>query len=164
LFDRKAYFKAYYQAKKDKIKAAAARRRAEKPDECRAAVEAWHKDPANADRKRVYAREVVAKSEAFKRAQQRYRELHPGVQQACVMRRRAAKLHRTPAWLTKDDLVLMRDIYRFAAVLTDASGIPYEVDHEIPLQGEVVSGFHVPANLRIVTRRENRSKSNRFEI
>ena len=40
--------------------------------------------------------------------------------------------------------------------------IAYHVDHIIPLNGELVSGFHVEANLRIITTEENTAKSNSF--
>jgi 5-methylcytosine-specific restriction endonuclease McrA len=38
----------------------------------------------------------------------------------------------------------------------------FEVDHKIPLNGINVSGLHIPENLQVLSRRENRSKGNRF--
>lgn len=38
----------------------------------------------------------------------------------------------------------------------------YEVDHIIPLNGELVSGLHVLNNLQYLTVRQNRAKGNRF--
>jgi hypothetical protein len=78
-----------------------------------------------------------------------------------VAKRRAAKLRRTPPWA---DLDAMRAIYDEARRLTRETGIEHHVDHEIPLQGELVSGLHVHNNLRIITGAENSRKKNRFEV
>lgn len=76
-------------------------------------------------------------------------------------KRRAAKLQRTPPWA---DLDAMRAIYAEAHRLTHETGTPHHVDHEIPLQGELVSGLHVHTNLQILTGSENSKKRNRFEV
>jgi hypothetical protein len=155
------YHKAYYQANKERLKAAAAKRRAEKPDECKAAVERWYQDPANRARRREYFKQY-SKGERFKAAQLSYRVRKPGVQQARMAARRAAKLQRTPHWLSANDRNAMSALYQLSAIYSDALGIEFEVDHAIPLQGATVSGLHVPGNLRVITRDENRAKSNRI--
>jgi hypothetical protein len=71
----------------------------------------------------------------------------------------ATKKQRTPAWLTKDDMGKIAEVYAEAAKLS-SNGERFEVDHFYPLQGKKVSGLHVPSNLRIVHRSVNRKKSN----
>jgi hypothetical protein len=75
--------------------------------------------------------------------------------------RRAAKLHATPPWLTKEHKKQIKDRYLEAAKRTQETGIKHHVDHILPLQGETVSGLHVPWNLQILTAAENISKKNR---
>ena len=77
-------------------------------------------------------------------------------------RRRAAKLHRTPPWLTELHHQQIQIFYDAAADLTKEFGIPVEVDHVVPLQGKNVSGLHVPWNLQVITKRENLIKGNRI--
>ena len=76
-------------------------------------------------------------------------------------KRRAAKLQRTPKWLSNLQLQQIQIFYDAAASLTKELGIKFEVDHIVPLQGELVSGLHVPWNLQVLTKTENLSKSNK---
>lgn len=66
--------------------------------------------------------------------------------------KRANKLQRTPVWANLDKIA---KIY---------ANCPegYHVDHIIPLQGELVSGFHIENNLQYLSAIENIQKSNKF--
>lgn len=75
-------------------------------------------------------------------------------------KRRAALRDRIPAW---SDLKAIEEVYRDASEFRQA-GLEVDVDHFIPLQGELVSGLHVPGNLRVILSSVNRSKSNRFDV
>ena len=74
--------------------------------------------------------------------------------------RRSALIKRTPAWA---DRKAIADVYQDAAEFR-AAGIEVDVDHEIPLQGELVSGLHVHNNLRVCMSSFNRAKSNTYHI
>lgn len=75
--------------------------------------------------------------------------------------RRAKKLNATPKWLKKLHIKQIQAIYDKAAEFKRLTGLMLEVDHIIPLQGEFVSGLHVPWNLRIMTQSENAKKGNK---
>ena len=76
--------------------------------------------------------------------------------------RRANKMQRTPKWLTKEDKTKIKQIYREAKRLTAETGEQYHVDHILPLQGKLVSGFHVPTNLQILHWKDNLSKRHKY--
>ena len=78
-------------------------------------------------------------------------------------KRRAAKLLRTPNWLTPDDLFFIEEAYHLAKLRTETLGISYHVDHILPLQGKKVSGLHVPNNLQVIPAKINLQKSNKHE-
>lgn len=67
---------------------------------------------------------------------------------------------RTPTWLTREDRLAMGQIYKTARELSTKHGEQYHVDHIVPLNGELVSGLHVPTSLQVLTAAENLSKSN----
>lgn len=81
---------------------------------------------------------------------------------ASASKHRAAKLQRTPKWLTTSDWIEINWAYKIASDMTKSTGVQYEVDHVVPLQGKNVSGLHCPQNLRIITKKENASKRNKF--
>lgn len=85
-----------------------------------------------------------------------YKKENPGKIRANKAKYRAAKLLRTPKWLTKKHFDEMRKIYDFCP-----SG--QVVDHIVPLRGVNVSGLHVPWNLQYLTNSENCSKKNSFK-
>ena len=89
-----------------------------------------------------------------------YRKRYPEKIKASHARHRAEKLKRLPKWITKEDIRVMKEFYAEATRKTLATGVKYQVDHIIPLKGEIVSGLHVPSNLQIITATENMQKYN----
>jgi len=67
---------------------------------------------------------------------------------------RAAQLQAIPGWA---DLEAIAKFY---------SNCPQgmHVDHEVPLQGKLVSGLHVLENLKYLSATDNCSKGNKFEV
>lgn len=91
--------------------------------------------------------------------QYKYNRDNAGKVNAKTAKYKAAKIQATPKWVTKIHLGEIENFYIEAARLTKETGIPHEVDHIIPLRGEQVRGLHVPWNLRVIPRSENRKKS-----
>ena len=82
---------------------------------------------------------------------------------AANSKRRTDKLNRTPKWLTKDDLWLIKEAHELAVLRTKLFGFKWHVDHIIPLKGKTVSGLHVPNNLQVIEGKLNIMKNNKFE-
>jgi hypothetical protein len=83
---------------------------------------------------------------------------------AWTRQRQLAKMQRTPAWLTDDDLWIIEQAYELAALRKKMFGFAWHVDHILPLRGKTVSGLHVPTNLQVIPGIENSKKSNRVEV
>ena len=73
------------------------------------------------------------------------------------VRRRQGRI-RDQVQLTAGHQAEIDGMYMFCQIFKG-----FEVDHKIPLNGQNVSGLHVPENLQVLSRRENRSKGNRFD-
>lgn len=83
---------------------------------------------------------------------------------AATARRAAAKLQRTPKWLTPLQLNHIKLFYEASNALSVELGIELHVDHIIPMQGREVSGLHVPWNLQVLPKHENMTKSNKLVV
>lgn len=107
-------------------------------------------DPAFKDRKAEYMRS--------------YKKINRAKYNAWNMKYHASKKDRTPSWLKDVDFERIQNEYKLADLLCKVTGIRWEVDHIIPLQGVNVSGLHVPSNLKVIQAADNRTKNNRFEV
>jgi hypothetical protein len=96
-----------------------------------------------------------AQTPKYKTVKMIYRKSPHGkaIRVALGAKRRAAKLHRTPPWSEEEA------IKQF--IINCPEGMV--VDHDIPLQGKLVSGLHVLSNLRYLTKSENSKKRNKFD-
>lgn len=71
------------------------------------------------------------------------------------MRRRRHERQATPPWAP---CAAIRAIYAEAEKLTRETGEQWVVDHIVPLRGKIVSGLHLPWNMRIVHWLDNARK------
>ena len=78
--------------------------------------------------------------------------------------RRTKHKQATPKWLTQEHKAQIKQFYLDAMLVSKVTGVPYAVDHIVPLRGEFVSGLHVPWNLAVITREENSKKSNKIDL
>ena len=83
---------------------------------------------------------------------------------ASYAKRRAAKIQRTPNWLTEQDLKVIKAFYSIAQMLSKVNNEEWHVDHKIPLQGKIVSGLHVPSNLQLMRGIDNETKRNEYYV
>ena len=111
---------------------------------------------------KVIARAQARSVETVRLYKYKYKAKNPDLYRAHVNFRRRRFRDATPKWLTKEDKRAIRQLYIDAMTVTRITGVPYVVDHIIPLLGETVSGLHVPQNLQVMTREENLKKSNQL--
>jgi hypothetical protein len=131
--------------------------RATNAEQHKAYMKQWHAD--NTEHIKNYRRQY---NHVNKEKNAQYRILNKHKVNARTRKRQAAKLKRTPKWLTQDDLWMMEQAYELAVLRTKLFGFSWEVDHIIPLQGKNVSGLHVPTNLQVIPMIVNRSKSFKY--
>ena len=125
--------------------------------QCRAAYDKARYNPEKRNK------EYVQNLESERQARREYYSENKDAYYARKAKRRASLLNRTPKWLSASDLKTMSSIYARCSLLNKQSSEKYEVDHIVPLQGETVSGLHVPWNLQIIPMFENRSKGNKLK-
>jgi hypothetical protein len=83
--------------------------------------------------------------------------LMPAYYNHFTAKRRARQLTATPGWANE---FFISEAYQLARLRERTCGGRWEVDHIVPLQSRLVCGLHVEHNLRVIPRRENRTKRN----
>ncbi len=144
---KRLYDKAYKEAKKEQLREYNRQYNLRNKDK----IKAWR--IANYDR--VVRREALYREknkEQRNLSGQLWRKKNKNRINANTAKRRAAKLKRTPSYA---NLEAIKAFYQNCP-----KGMV--VDHIIPLQGEIISGFHVLENLQYLTPEENARKGNKF--
>ena len=90
-----------------------------------------------------------------------YGQRNKGKINALSVSKKARRIQRTPPW---SNLQSIEEFYLKSSALKESTGHEYHVDHIIPLNGERVSGLHVPANLQVLRAKDNLSKGNTFVV
>jgi hypothetical protein len=108
-----------------------------------------------ANAKELYEKNKPKRIEQSKNWKKENKERYAVLNRVHASKRLAKKKMATPAWLTKTHWERIREIYTEAERLSQTTGIRHEVDHIVPLSGKIVSGLHVPWNLRAIPAQEN---------
>lgn len=74
---------------------------------------------------------------------------------------RARKQNAKPEWANG---FFIAEAYRLSKLRSQMFGFKWEVDHIVPLNGDVVCGLHVEHNLQVIPAVLNRAKSNKLEV
>ena len=107
---------------------------------------------------------VAANPERKRQMDLEFKENNKALVTSYKAKRRAALRQAMPSWLTQDQILQIRAIYAEAKRLSDETGIPHDVDHIVPLAGKIVSGLHVPWNLRAIPKIENNRRPRIYQI
>lgn len=161
------YRKEFYARNKERVLAKNAAWKAENKEKAAACEKAWreaNKERDQANHAAYYQRrkaELDAANTSWHREnkaqraehKRRYVQANLAKTNSLTKKYRARKYQRMPAWADESKI---REFY-----LNCPAG--HEVDHVVPLFGELASGLHVHTNLQYLTVEENRSKGNRFD-
>lgn len=150
--------KADYLKNAEAYKARALAWRAANADRKAALDKAWR--AANLDRKKAndaawYAQNTERKKAYDAEWRPAYLAANRHIPNAQRARRRARLAQAMPAWA---DLERINAVYEMAAQMPG-----HEVDHIIPLAGELACGLHVADNLQVIPTGLNRAKRHRFQ-
>lgn len=106
-------------------------------------------------------RYVLANKEKVLLSSKSYREKNRPKYAAYAAKRRVVEERATPSWLSKDDHKRIELAWGLRELKSFVTGDEYEVDHIVPLNSKLVCGLHVPWNLRVIPKVDNRRKLNR---
>lgn len=160
--DKKTYLKQYYQKNRELLREKQREYYILNKEGIKANSREYYATNTKACLKRVKSRAEL-KAPTLKAYGSEYKRSNAAKINSINAKRRAAKLHAAPAWLSKEQKRAIAAEYELAKELQWLSIEELQVDHIIPLQGENISGLHVPWNLQILPASMNNSKSNKVE-
>ena len=139
--------KAQYERRdKEKTLVRTAKRYAEKRSECLAQMSVYYQ--SQKEKKQKYGREHYAKNKALYLSNVSERKEH--IKRA------------TPIWFDEAHRFAIREAYKLASEREQTTGIPWDIDHVIPLRGKLVCGLHVMENIAVIPRKENNAKRAKY--
>ena len=108
---------------------------------------------------RKYRKENPGKSETYGKAyrQRDYVKVRSNENGA---KRRALEMRTSKFELNSYGNILK--LFKLSNKKTKETGRDYHVDHIVPLQGRLVSGFHISGNLRVILAKTNTIKHNHY--
>ena len=159
--DKRRYAREYHRNNRDKIKERLSNLNEEVKEKNRERSRKHYWE------NREYKLEVARKyrennKEKIRERDKDYVKRNPGKLRAIKSKRKKKVRLATPSWLSKEQFNDIEQFYKKAIELEEKTGIPHQVDHIVPIQGKEVCGLHVPWNLQVLTRDENRKKSNKL--
>lgn len=105
---------------------------------------------------------VEADREGHRASRRLLHSLKPQIAKAKARSREISKTDRTPGWYGALDRFVLQECYHLASLRSEATGVPWEVDHLIPLRGKLASGLHCASNLQVIPATLNREKGCRM--
>jgi len=144
--ENREYVRQWSEENRDKLLEKQRQYYAENREEILERSRQWREE--NRERKLEYVRQ--------------YRDENRELYAAYVAKRRAAKIDRTLSHKEELTQFVMEEAAQQAKDMEELFGMPFHVDHMIPMRGEEVSGLHVWYNLQVIPAHLNFSKGNRM--
>jgi len=117
-------------------------------------------DKAHPEKKKASnERCMIAKSGSVSEYKRQVYHNNPASYARANIKRKRSVSQAIPLWYDEE---AVKQIYRDCKAKSIETGILHHVDHICPLNHPLVSGLHVQNNLRIITAKENLSKSNKL--
>lgn len=120
----------------------------------------WQKNHREKNKEEIYAKQKEYRDNNAKKEAARHVKYRDNNRDKCYVvaaKYRAAKLRAIPCWY-ESEIVFILFLY------AEAIRRKLTIDHDIPLQHELVCGLHTIANLQLMLGSENFAKCNKFEI